>query len=203
MEDDMRVVPHKYCGTKNMISFMLRGRYQTNDPFDHYYVTTKYIEAVPNRLIAFPHVFGINGKITKIGINVHTGISGSSVRFGIYADDPKNEMSPSSLLYDSGDVSTATSGAKETSDFTVRFRMNKPLWFASIFSHNIIVYGFIGVVSYLATWMGYKLEGNIPQRINMIYADMTYGQLPSNFPTFSYGYPVSGSQQPLLFFKVE
>jgi len=65
---------------------------------------------VANTLYGFPFFVPTNQRFNEIAIRVTTGISGSVVRLGVYADD--GTIAPGRLIADFGTVGSATTGTK-------------------------------------------------------------------------------------------
>lgn len=64
----------------------------------------------PNTLHAFPLVVPRSVTIDRVGVNVVTSTAATNCRIGVYTDD--GNMYPNALLFDSGNISTASTGAR-------------------------------------------------------------------------------------------
>lgn len=82
-----------------------------------------------NDLMVWPFVLGRSRTLTAMHINVTTAVGGSNARIGVYASGGASG-GPSALLFDSGNVATATTGDKVTSNPSLRLSAGTTYWVA-------------------------------------------------------------------------
>lgn len=82
-----------------------------------------------NDLMVWPFVLGKTRSLTAMHINVTTAVGGSNARIGVYATGAASG-GPSALLYDSGNISTATTGDKPTGNPGLTLSAGVVYWLA-------------------------------------------------------------------------
>lgn len=77
-------------------------------------VTSTTINHVMNEdsLHASPIILAQRTSIDRLGVYISTAVVASNIRLGLYASTSKTDLTPGALLADSGNISSATTGAK-------------------------------------------------------------------------------------------
>ena len=106
---EMRTVPQKRVGALNVFSYHKRGRwyepdYSINSPMS--------ITLVANRLCVVPFYVGETVIVDGIGINCTAAVASSRTRLGIYESDLSDLPLPKSLILETADLDTGTTGIK-------------------------------------------------------------------------------------------
>lgn len=112
--------------------------------------------------------------LTQVGLEVTTNIGGSNMRIGFWANDYSTGKPTGAALYDSGDISTATTGSKSAS-CTITLTAGNWYWWGFVSS------GAIGVKAYNGG--GIPLIGAATfadaTNYNAWRMDHTFGALPT------------------------
>jgi hypothetical protein len=198
----MRVVPHSAAGTLNPFCFHRKGRWYDSVIANAFNIPSMSLTSA--RLYTVPFYTGENVTIGGLGFNCTGAVASSHARMGIYENDIAKGARPKTLIIESTEFDTSTTGAKEFTWSTplVRFRGGKLYWLAILANASIYIPGgymhdfFLGSVG--------VESGGDPVPVQYLYSDMTYGNLPSAFPSFSPGsYKSDGvGVHPVLMVKI-
>lgn len=126
-----------------------------------------------NRVYLFPFICRQTITITKLGFNVTTAVAASNARMGFYADSAG--VPSGAALVDTGDIATATTGAKASGTISIALAVDTPYWWAVHPSAAIALNGYNGgpVPMIGASAMGSAATNNC------YIMTSTYGALPT------------------------
>ena len=181
----MRTVPQKRVGALNVFSYHKRGRwyepdYSINSPMS--------ITLVANRLCVVPFYVGETVIVDGIGINCTAAVASSRTRLGIYESDLSDLPLPKSLILETADLDTGTTGIKsflwhwETGlGKRIWLRAGKLYWLAVLSDSAVGVSG-----NYLPQWflgvVGVE-SGADPRPVQYVFSDLgSYGSSRSPLP---------------------
>jgi hypothetical protein len=129
-----------------------------------------------NVMLAVPVHFSFAQTITRLGLNVNTAKNSSTCRIGIYSNA---SGVPGTLLVDSGDLSTGTTGIKEaTVSFTFDFNV---YWYAINNSGGPTIAGYNNPQT--PDWLLGRTQFINNASNTCVQVTQTYGAMPSTFPT--------------------
>ena len=130
------------------------------------------------RLYAIPFYISQQKTLDRLGFYINTKITSSTAHIGIYKSSGSNSLYPTSLVYDSGALSTGTVGIMSTS---ISQALTPGLyWFVIFPSSNPTVNAFAATAA--CAIFGYPNSLNGTAQTGL-YVAATYGALPATFPT--------------------
>jgi len=138
--------------------------------------TTQGVSA--NTLYAWPFIVSERLTITDIQASVGTGVSATSFRIGIYADD--GTCYPGSLLYGTSSLSSATSSTIRTETLTSSITIDPGLYWLSIISDGTPVFKAWNTGS-IPLILGWDASMTGTQPIRGFQVSHSFGALPSTF----------------------
>lgn len=128
-----------------------------------------------NRMYAMAFFVSQACTVTQMSINVATGGASSGVRVGIYLSKSESNIYPGTLLVDSGELDTTSTGVKSATVSQV-LTANRWHWWAFLCKATAPVVSGVG---------GYAANVGVDTSFGMgnnLYVSQTYGALPSTFP---------------------
>jgi hypothetical protein len=130
-----------------------------------------------NFIVGAIFLCGERTTFTKIGITVATAVAASNIRLAIY------NMSggiPTSLLVDSGSISSATTGDKEV---TISVTLEPGVYYLGLNGDNAGVYVNWCEGAFQRMQFGQSAPGTYD---TLLYGSSTFGAMPGTFPTTAY-----------------
>lgn len=141
--------------------------------------TMTTLALVANTLYAVPFAVARRMQLDRLAFSVATSKNGSSTRIGIYSSISNNNLTPSTLIYDSGSISTATSGSKfDTTAISITLDPGL-YWFVILSTTNVTVRAFSSANSCSIFGYGPALNGSSQDGLQVT---VTYGSLPDTYP---------------------
>lgn len=145
--------------------------------------TAVSLTTTANRHIALPFWAPRGGTINKIYASVITAVAAQNIRLGIYANTADTNPSPAALLFDSGNISAASTGGKSSTASLVLIAGNL-YWFTFLSSNSGIAIGgwsasnVFGILGFNNTDIGTSQNG-----IGLYIDGVAFGALPDPFGT--------------------
>jgi hypothetical protein len=141
---------------------------------------TSTIAFAAGNLIALPYWSGHGGVIDRLGCNVTTLGSGSSIRCSIYDNTSDGNLYPNNLILDGGSISSASTGVKEWTTGGISLPANQLLWFTYEASATVPT---VTAIATAALWaiLGSSNTYGSSLGIGWTVAH-TFGASPSTFP---------------------
>lgn len=149
-----------------------------------------------NVLYANPIVIPKTSTINDIAVNVITGVAATGIKLGLYNDS--GNLSPSSLLFDSGELSTATSGTFQTANISPAKKLQPGLYWLACISNGTPSIKFVPLTNQYPFFSFDNVSAS-NTAASALYKGLTYpaGALPDPYPT-SPSFNV-GAQIPAIF----
>ena len=135
--------------------------------------------------------------IDRVGVYVTTGAASSNIRIGIYSTNPAScDISPATLLWDSGDLATATSSQAVTATPNLVLVPGQMYW-AVIFSSGIPT-----LRAFAANAVAFGIADSLNSSGNYngflgTATGLSYGALPTQFPSVA----ANTSASPIVFVR--
>lgn len=174
-EVDEKSGPNRYfkAGTTNYTAYYCAGL------ANGVALTTKAL--VANRIYAVPYVApDRGGTLDALEVYVTTGVAATNLRIGIYENAGEADLYPGTLLLDAGAFTSTTSNQKRTASISQALTPGALYWFAVVSDGAPTLRGVSNnACSHL---LGTASSANTTYTSHL-YANLTYGALPSTFPT--------------------
>lgn len=166
-------------------------------PFERWYVAaqtnvTSITTGTPTagNMRAVPFMSGSGGTLDRLGIEVTTAVAGN-MRIGIYGNTSDTYLYPASLLVDSGNLDTSTTGMK-TAVINVTLNANSLYWFV-ILNDAAPSIRYLGNGCAMLLGVGSTIGATMFGHLSVA---QTFGALPATFTTG--GSPVASSNTPAI-----
>lgn len=129
----------------------------------------------------YPVVFEKNITITKIAVHITTAAASSTFRLGVYQDN--GSLYPGTLLSDSGDISSATTGLKSYTFSPSALSLAKGIyWYGIVCSSGSVV--FVNASSYVYSIPLYAPNTGLNSTLYTAnYRAVGYGAFPNPWPS--------------------
>ena len=151
-------------------------------------------------LYLFPAVLERDTLIDEVGVYVVTGVAGQTCRIGLY--DTDDNWMPSDLVFDSGDISVASSSAIAWASGLNETVKAGRYWAAAIFSTASATVQAYGTAAFSTMMTTETLgSGSVPG-LGLLDYTMTYGALPASLTGASFALAaVSGGRMAMIRFR--
>ncbi len=149
-----------------------------------------------NLIRAWPFLIGRSCTLSEVGIQCTGASAATNYRFAIYTNLGQTRLYPGTLLFDSGSVSTATTGFKNITSLSLS--LSPGLYWGAIINNSAVP----TIQTFASGAAGYPLHYQVvasPSAVTGLTLAQTFGAFPGTFATG--GVISTGATTPLMVAK--